>query len=115
MKTIAYASPFVPVEWIVAHGLAPHWLRLRAPAGQPRGMIPRGVCPYAGALAERFVSGREASALVLTTACDQMRYAAAVVERRSDCPVFLMNIPSTWQTPVAGKMYREELLRLGRL
>ena len=114
MTAIAYASPFVPVEWIVAHGLKPRWVRLSAPAGRALAMIPRGVCPYAGALVEQALSGMEASALVLTTACDQMRYAAALIESRGGCPVFLMNVPSTWQTPLAGKMYLEELFRLGR-
>ena len=38
MKTIAYSSPFVPAEWIAAHGLRPQRLRLR-----PRGPLTRGV------------------------------------------------------------------------
>ena len=41
MKTIAYSSPFVPAEWIAAHGLRPHWLRLRRPRAGPAGGRPR--------------------------------------------------------------------------
>ena len=29
MGTVAYCSPFVPVEWLAAHGLRPVWLRPR--------------------------------------------------------------------------------------
>ena len=29
MKTVAYSSPFVPVEWIAAHGLRPSRMGLR--------------------------------------------------------------------------------------
>ncbi len=61
--------------------------------------VTRGICPYAGAMIDAVQSGIDASALVLTTVCDQMRYAAAVIESRGTCPVFLLNVPSTWQTP----------------
>ena len=54
------------------------------------------------------------SALVLTTVCDQMRYVAAMLEQRGSCPVFLLNVPSTWQTPAARQLYLDELRRLGR-
>ncbi len=112
MKTIAYSSPFVPPEWIAAHGMRPHWLRLSAATG--RAAVGRGICPYAGALVEAALAGIDASALVLSTACDQMRYAAALVAARGSCPVFLLNVPSTWQTPAVRNLYRGELQRLGR-
>ena len=51
---------------------------------------------------------------MLTTICDQMRYAAAVLESRGSCPIFLLNVPSTWQTPQARNLYLDELIRLGR-
>ena len=43
-----------------------------------------------------------------------MRYAAALVESSGRCPVFLMNVPSTWQTAAVRNLYRDELQRLGR-
>jgi benzoyl-CoA reductase/2-hydroxyglutaryl-CoA dehydratase subunit BcrC/BadD/HgdB len=43
-----------------------------------------------------------------------MRRAAALVENHDSPPVFLFNVPATWQTPAARQYYREELLRLGR-
>ena len=114
MTAIAYSSPLVPPEWIAAHGLRPCWLRLDA--GRPGGLrgVGRGLCPLAGATIDYATSGPEAAALVLTTTCDQLRYAAAVIERFARVPVFLLNVPSTWQTEAAQQMYRDELRRLGR-
>ena len=43
-----------------------------------------------------------------------MRYVAAMLEQRGDRPVFLLNVPSTWQTPAARRLYLDELHRLGR-
>jgi benzoyl-CoA reductase/2-hydroxyglutaryl-CoA dehydratase subunit BcrC/BadD/HgdB len=65
-------------------------------------------------MVEVVASGIDAAALVLTTACDQMRYAAAVVDHEGHLPVFLMHVPSTWQTAASAEMYVEELKRLGR-
>jgi len=114
MKTIAYSSPFVPAEWIAAHGMSPSWLQPRPAAGRPLVGASRGVCPYAGALVDAVLSGVEAAGAVMTTACDQMRYAAAIMEHRGQLPVFLMNVPSTWETAAARGLYRDELRRLGR-
>jgi benzoyl-CoA reductase/2-hydroxyglutaryl-CoA dehydratase subunit BcrC/BadD/HgdB len=111
MKAVGYSSPFVPAEWIAAHGLLPQRLRLR-----PTEKLTRGVCPYAGALLDAALgpASHAVSALVLTTACDQMRYAAAMLEQRGTHPIFLLNVPSTWQTPAARRLYSDELRRLGR-
>ena len=149
MKTIAYTSPFVPPEWIAAHGLRPCWMRLRAAGGRSPVGLGRGVCPYAGALTEAarrwgqtlkhqigsvradlakpqahdrppdrlfdiLRSDPITSAVVVTTACDQMRYAAAVLQQEGELPVFLFNVPSTWQSAAAGRLYFDELRRLGR-
>ena len=45
LPAVAFSSPFVPAEWIAAHGFQPHRLRLFAAE-----RLTRGVCPYAGAL-----------------------------------------------------------------
>jgi benzoyl-CoA reductase/2-hydroxyglutaryl-CoA dehydratase subunit BcrC/BadD/HgdB len=157
MNAVGYSSPFVPAEWIAAHGLQPHRLRLH-----PTEKLTRGICPYAGALMDAALSnipgGRvpllgtssaevagdarhclfqavahrsaisahgaecvldsaprsDILGVVLTTACDQMRYVAAMLEQRGSRPVFLLNVPSTWQTPAARQLYLDELRRLGR-
>ncbi len=113
MKTIAYVSPFVPAEWIAAHGLVPHRLRLGMTSGETLPAA-RGVCPYVEALLKAVQSGLDATALVLTTVCDPMRYTASLIESRGDCPTFLLNVPSTWQSPAARRFFGEELRRLGR-
>lgn len=114
MTTVAYCSPFVPPEWIAAHGLRPHGLRLRPESNRTSLADGRGVCPYAGTLVDTILAGFDAAAIVLTTICDQMRYASALLEQNVKRPVFLFNVPSTWQTQAARRLYREELERLGR-
>jgi len=54
------------------------------------------------------------AALVLTTACDQMRRAADAVTAAGASHVFLFNLPATWQTPAARRLYRDEVDRLGK-
>jgi benzoyl-CoA reductase/2-hydroxyglutaryl-CoA dehydratase subunit BcrC/BadD/HgdB len=137
MKTIAYSSPFVPAEWIAAHGLQPRRVRPRAGDGGSLPPMTRGVCPYAAAMVGEATAQstdsvprlrrssvecnsrpgtacEQAVAHVLTTTCDQMRYAASMVELRGGGPVFLLNVPSMWQTATARALYRNELERLGR-
>jgi len=114
MKTIAYCNPFVPPEWIAAHGVQPTWMQVRFAEGRPFVHAGRAICPYAGVVIDEVLSDLQASAVVLTTTCDQMRYSAAMLESQGDVPIFLMNVPSTWQTDAAGKLYRDELERLGR-
>jgi benzoyl-CoA reductase/2-hydroxyglutaryl-CoA dehydratase subunit BcrC/BadD/HgdB len=111
MKTIAYSCPFVPAEWIAAHGMRPSRILPRAVGNGP--LAGAGVCPYVRAFVHEVCSAAVGDAIVLTTACDQMRRASEVVERHSGRPVFLLNVPSTWQTVAAQKLYLSELKRLG--
>jgi len=113
MKTIAYCNPFVPPEWIAAHGLQPSWMQIHFAEGRPFSHAGRAICPYAGVMIDDVLAGLQVSAVVLTTTCDQMRYASAMLESQSDVPIFLMNVPSTWQTDAARGLYLDELKRLG--
>jgi benzoyl-CoA reductase/2-hydroxyglutaryl-CoA dehydratase subunit BcrC/BadD/HgdB len=113
MKRVAYVNPLVPPEWIAAHGLKPRW-QLPELAEDPRDCnAARGICPFAATVVAGARNRPDVAALVLTTTCDQMRHAAALVERIG-LPVFLMHVPATWQTASSHGLYREELLRLGR-
>ncbi len=114
MDSIGYISPFVPPEWIAAHGLHPVWLTLGQTTVRTHDTTRRGLCPCAGALIENAMSGTTPGALVLTTICDQMRYASAYLTTSSAIPIFLCNIPSTWQSGQSRQLYRDELKRLGR-
>jgi len=113
MTTIAYCNPFVPPEWITAHGMRPHWLTLAPHQNCGSSAPPRGLCPFAGDVMREATTGLKATAIVLTTACDQMRYAAAQLQRESKTRVFLMHVPTVWQTEAATQLYIKELERLG--
>lgn len=113
MKPIAYCNPFVPPEWIAAHGLQPSWMQIHFAEDRPLVHAGRAICPYAAVMIDEVLSDLQASAVVLTTTCDQMRYAAAMLESQGDVSMFLMNVPSTWQTEAARRLYQDELKRLG--
>jgi benzoyl-CoA reductase/2-hydroxyglutaryl-CoA dehydratase subunit BcrC/BadD/HgdB len=111
-KTIIYTCPYVPAEWIAAHGFCPKRI---IPKAADSSIIPmEGVCPYVQAFVSEVTTGQEAAAVVMTTVCDQMRRAFDIVANSCKLPVFLMNMPSTWQHVGAKKLYLEELKRFGR-
>jgi benzoyl-CoA reductase/2-hydroxyglutaryl-CoA dehydratase subunit BcrC/BadD/HgdB len=114
MGTILYTCPFVPAEWIASHGFSPD--RIVPESKRSSSLITslEGVCPYVRAFVNTVVSNRDALAIVVTTVCDQMRRAHEIIDRECDLPVFLLNVPSTWQHAGAKKLYLDELKRLGR-
>ncbi|MHC4622650.1 MAG: 2-hydroxyacyl-CoA dehydratase [Planctomycetota bacterium] len=112
MKTIIYVCPYVPAEWIASHGLHPSRITPRA-AGLT-GAVGRmeGVCPYVRSFINEVVTNTEASGVVVTTVCDQMRRAFELITSRCGLPAFLMNVPSTWENVAVQKLYLDELKRL---
>ena len=112
MQTVVYSCPFVPAEWIAAHDLRPSRMLPRAVSASAAPAA--GWCPYAWAFVDAVCRADTADAVVLTTTCDQMRRAAEWLSRESSLPVFLMHVPTTWQTVTAHKLYLNELERLGR-
>lgn len=113
INSVAYASPFVPAAWIAAHGLEPLRLVPKLGAGPAQRAGTRGLCAYAGATLDAALDSRSLAALVLATGCDQIRYVAAILELRASLPLFLLNLPSTWQTETSRRIYAAELRRLG--
>ena len=109
MDTVLYHCPFVPPEWIAAHGFIPS--RPIPPAARAHGSA--GVCPFAQAFAE-WTGKQPAKAVVYTSTCDQMRRMGELARLEGDPRVFLMHVPSSWQAPAARQGYRQELERLGR-
>jgi benzoyl-CoA reductase/2-hydroxyglutaryl-CoA dehydratase subunit BcrC/BadD/HgdB len=73
-----------------------------------------GICPYAGALLEGRTAEDGADALVVASTCDQIRRMAERIGSRGGRPVFLLNVPATWESPAAFRLYVDELLRMGR-
>jgi hypothetical protein len=71
-----------------------------------------GACAYAQAFVEQARAWDEGP-IVFSTVCDQMRRAADQLCLSSDRPVFLLNVPATWQTAAARGLYRAEVERLG--
>jgi benzoyl-CoA reductase/2-hydroxyglutaryl-CoA dehydratase subunit BcrC/BadD/HgdB len=106
-------TPWIPPEWIRAHGLQPRGLWAAEDFQRGARPLAAGVCAFAEA-AVRFAQARTDCAVVFSTACDQLRrgFDAAVFGglRRA----FLFNLPATWQTAAAAQLFRSELERLGR-
>ncbi|MBX7256249.1 MAG: 2-hydroxyacyl-CoA dehydratase family protein [Candidatus Hydrogenedentes bacterium] len=108
---IAYVSPFIPREWVAAHGCTP--IRVTARAARGTTFDGQGVCYFCHSLAESMMQVEEAAAVVMATTCDQMRRMAERLSTELSKPVFLMNVPATWRTETARTIYRDELRRLG--
>ena len=114
MPTVAATCPYVPPEWIAAHGLHPQRV-VPSSARRPEAVgATAGLCPYARAYANTLARAPRPDAAVFTTACDQMRRLAEIFADQTHLPTFLMNVPSTWQAPAALELYTDELRRLGR-
>jgi benzoyl-CoA reductase/2-hydroxyglutaryl-CoA dehydratase subunit BcrC/BadD/HgdB len=114
MKTIIYTCPYVPAEWIAAHGPQPSRV-MPGPVNSALSIArTEGVCPYVRSFIGAVVNNKQAGGIVVTTVCDQMRRAFDIIVRESELPVFLMNVPNTWQTLTTQKLYLDELKRLGQ-
>ena len=110
---VFYTSPWVPVEWIKAHGLAPRgiWSLAEFPA---RALpLSAGVCAFAET-ALRCAEQHPESAMIFTTACDQMRRSFDAAAATGSARIFLFNLPATWQTAAAAQLFRLEVERLGK-
>lgn len=101
----------MPAEWIAAHGLKPA-KHIPSGVGEPgTAFSGQGICSYTSAFLEETVSEAEYHAVIVTSLCDQMRRA---IERIDGKPAFCLNLPATWKTESAKRLYLGELERLGR-
>ena len=112
MKMVLYTSPYVPAEWIEAHGLEPCRVVPSSRDCVTPVLSGQGVCPFVRAFCSHVLSAQGACGIVMTTTCDQMRHAFDMVARKAKVPALLLNIPRTWQTVAARRMYGAELDRL---
>ena len=112
MKKIIYTCPYVPAEWIAAHGLHPSRLLLDRADSTFSIARTEGVCPYVRSFIHAAMNETEADGIIVTTVCDQMRRAFDLLVRRCDVPAFLMNVPNTWQSLASQRLYLDELKRL---
>ncbi|MHC4540996.1 MAG: 2-hydroxyacyl-CoA dehydratase [Planctomycetota bacterium] len=112
MKTIIYTCPYVPAEWIAAHGLRASRVLPDCIDSGLSSARAEGVCPYVRSFIGQVLENSRAGGAVVTTVCDQMRRAFDIIVRNGDIPAFLMNVPNTWQTLTAQRLYIDELKRL---
>jgi len=97
----------------MAHGLQPRALWSSGSFSVSAVHLSAGLCAFA----EASVRGAESSAdsgVIFATACDQMRRGYDALAGRRPAGAFLFNVPATWQSPSALKLFRSELERLGR-
>jgi len=109
-KRVAYASPFVPPEWIAAHGLEP----IRIWPSTDTGAARAGVCPYAWGWVQAVVQQSGWAGVVVTATCDQMRRSADALALASGHAVCLLHIPCRAESPSSADYFGTELQRLGR-
>lgn len=113
MKRILYTSPFIPPEWIAAHGFQPCRIVAGASRADQLPAAPQGICHYVWRYLHDVSRDSGASAAVFTTICDQMRRAPEWLRESCSMPAFLFHVPKTRQSANSGELYRHELVRLG--
>jgi hypothetical protein len=104
-------SPWVPPEFIMAHGLDPRGVWSATESNQLP--LAAGVCAFAQTVV-RLAETHPDSAFIFSTHCDQLRRGFDAVAQAAHARTFLFNLPATWQTPVAERIFGSELERLGR-
>jgi len=109
---VFYSSPWVPVEWIEAHGLQPRGVWFAEDLGWGALPLSAGVCAFSEAVL-RFAETHHDAAMIFTTACDQMRRSFDAFAGSQPARAFLFNLPAIWQSPVALRIFRAEVERLG--
>lgn len=112
MTKVLYTSPYVPAEWIAAHGLEPVRVTPARTDRAPAALDRQGVCPFVRSFVGTALAWPDSAAIVMTTTCDQMRRAFDIVGRVGEVPAFLMNVSTTWQSVAARRLYLDELERL---
>lgn len=109
---VILTSPWIPVEWVRAHGLDAQGIWFAEKFRQAVPPLSAGTCAFAESVVQ-FAGSRAGAAFVFTTACDQLRRGFDEVFFRDAAGVFLFNLPAT-QTPAARRIYHAEMERLGQ-
>jgi benzoyl-CoA reductase/2-hydroxyglutaryl-CoA dehydratase subunit BcrC/BadD/HgdB len=110
---VLLTSPWVPPEWIKAHGLEPRGVWCDECLTRQSQPLAAGICGFANA-AVRLAEERPDAAVIFTTHCDQLRRGFDGVPTKGSPRVFLFNLPATWQTPAASMLFDAEMERLGK-
>lgn len=107
---VFYTSPWIPAEWIKAHGFEPCGIWLDDDIEPPP--LCAGTCAFAQWVAQ-LSKTQDQAAFIFSTHCDQMRRAFDGVVGTTRAPLFLFNLPATCEGSVARKIFGAELQRLG--
>ncbi len=111
MTQVFYSSPWVPREWIKAHRLEPRGVWFARDFALPP--LAAGICAFAESVVQ-LAETHPDSAMIFSTHCDQLRRGFDVGAGAAAGRVFLFNLPATWHTGVAERLFASELERLGR-
>jgi len=110
-RTVGFCSPYLPVEWILAHQLVPQRIVPGAyPDDAPVAHLP-GLCPVARSYGSYVASSTSYSGFVFSTRCDQMRRMSEIASLLSSVPVHLFGFPHA-VSDEAATMFRFELERM---
>ncbi|HEY5910280.1 MAG TPA: 2-hydroxyacyl-CoA dehydratase family protein [Verrucomicrobiae bacterium] len=107
------ASPWIPAEWIRAHGLQPRAILFAPGFGAEVGPLGAGICAFAQN-SLRAAETAAQPAVVFSTHCDQLRRAFDAIGPGAGTRTFLFNIPVTTRASVTEKLFHAELGRLGK-
>ncbi len=106
-------SPWIPAEWVKAHGLEPRAAIFAAGFGRRPAPLGAGICAFAESTVQ-FAKGSNELTVVFTSHCDQLRRAFDTLPAGTRKRCFLFNLPATTRGPAARRIFRAELERLGR-
>lgn len=106
-------SPWVPAEWVKAHGLEPRAVIFGADFGARPAPLGAGICAFAENIIQ-FARAANKPRVVFTTHCDQLRRTFDSLSSDARPRNFLFNLPATTRTPAAHRIFRAELERLGK-
>jgi benzoyl-CoA reductase/2-hydroxyglutaryl-CoA dehydratase subunit BcrC/BadD/HgdB len=109
------ASPWIPREWVEVHGLVPRGLFCAPVLGTLTPRMAEGICSFAQQSLElaRTYCDR-GNAVVFVSSCDQMRRGFDLVGEQETSNAFLFNLPATWQSDAAWRLFRLEFERFTR-
>ncbi|MFH0991575.1 MAG: 2-hydroxyacyl-CoA dehydratase family protein [bacterium] len=113
MKKNLYTSPFIPAEWIAAHGLQPCRVIPDFQENEEECNPSQGICRHMWQSVQQVNRDTEAAGSIFTTICDQMRRAPECLDASASSRSFLFHVPKTWQSSSSFEWYVAELRRLG--
>ncbi len=99
-------------QWILAHGLEPHGI-WSCEASTPQAPPSAGLCAFASLTLEIVVQSPK-DAIVFSSHCDQLRRTFDLACRHRSLGTFLFNLPATWKSKTAVRLFDSELERLGK-